>query len=94
MTFSLVSVPLLATQMTFMTYLQSTGQAVKAMIVTLSRQFLILLPAIFILNRFLRLDGLLLSAPVSDVLTTILSSFLVLPEIIKLHRQMEKGVYV
>jgi Na+-driven multidrug efflux pump len=64
------------------------------MIVTLSRQFLILLPALFILNRFLRLDGLLLSAPVSDVLTTILSLTLVLPAIIKLHKEEHRNEFL
>jgi putative MATE family efflux protein len=89
---SIIGLPFMSLQMTFMTYLQATGQALKAMIVNLSRQCLILIPVIVLMNFFFKLDGFLLAQPVADLATTILAVSLVLPEMVKLYRQQGTAI--
>jgi putative MATE family efflux protein len=87
MRLAIIGLPFMSLQMTFMTYLQATGQALKSMIVNLSRQCLILIPVIVLMNFFFKLDGFLLAQPVADLATTALAVSLVLPEMMKLYRQ-------
>jgi Na+-driven multidrug efflux pump len=87
-----VSLPFMALQTTFTTYLQATGQAAKAIVVNLSRQCLILIPVITLMNYLFNLDGFLLAQPVSDIATTVLAVSLVLPGILKLARQRNGGM--
>jgi putative MATE family efflux protein len=87
--FTMFGLPLMGIQMTFMTYLQATGQAVKAMVVNLSRQCLILVPAVTIMNYLFKLNGFLLAQTISDIATTTLAIILVLPEILKLAKKQE-----
>jgi putative MATE family efflux protein len=92
MRLAIIGLPFMSLQMTVMTYLQATGQALKAMIVNLSRQCLVLIPVILLLNYFFKLDGFLIAQPVSDLATTLLSLFLVLPGILKLRCQSKGNV--
>lgn len=87
MRLAIIGLPFMAVQMTFMTYLQATGQTVKAMVVNLSRQCLILIPVISIMNFLFKLDGFLLAQPVSDIATTILAVSLMLPGMLGLSRR-------
>jgi putative MATE family efflux protein len=89
---AIIGLPFMAVQMTFMTYLQATGQALKAMIVNLSRQCLILLPVITLMNFFFKLNGFLLAQPIADLATTALAVIMVLPGMLKLHRQHNSGL--
>jgi putative MATE family efflux protein len=84
---AIIGLPFMALQMTFMTYLQATGQALKATIVNLSRQCIILIPVITLMNFFFKLDGFLLAQPIADLATTALAACLVLPGMMKLNRQ-------
>ena len=52
--------------------LQAMGAATSALIINMSRQGLIYVPAIFILQAILGMDGLLWAQPVADVLSVIL----------------------
>ena len=52
--------------------LQAMGAATAAFIINLSRQGLIYIPAIFILQRVIGMDGLLWAQPVADVLSVLL----------------------
>ena len=52
--------------------LQAMGAATAALIVNLSRQGIIYIPALFILQYFLGITGLVWAQPVADVLSTIL----------------------
>jgi putative MATE family efflux protein len=83
---AIIGLPFMSLQSTFMTYLQATGQALKAMIVSLSRQCLILIPVITLMNFFFKLDGFLLAQPVADLATTALAVCLVLPAMLKLYK--------
>lgn len=52
--------------------LQAMGAATSALIINMSRQGLIYIPAIFILQSIVGMDGLLWAQPVADVLSVIL----------------------
>lgn len=54
-------------------FLQSLGKPVRAALLTLIRQIIILIPAMFILGALFGLDGILWSGPVSMVLTAIVA---------------------
>ena len=66
---------------------QSTGKATQSFVTAVARPFLFLLPVIFILPRFLQLDGVWLAFPISDVLTGILTLILLIPQIRELRRK-------
>ncbi|MGI6217117.1 MAG: MATE family efflux transporter [Coriobacteriales bacterium] len=53
--------------------LQSLGAATESLIVSLSRQGIIYLPALFILQQFMGMDGILWAQPVADVLSLALA---------------------
>lgn len=52
--------------------LQAMGAATSALIINMSRQGLIYIPAIFILQSIIGMDGLLWAQPVADVLSVVL----------------------
>jgi len=64
---------LIGFQMVTTSFFQCIGMAKISIILSLSRQVLILLPTLYILPKFLALDGVWLSAPVSDLLASILA---------------------
>lgn len=47
-------------------YFQATGQPLKAILLSMSRQVFLLIPLVLILPRFLGLDGVLFAGPFSD----------------------------
>lgn len=59
--------------MTIGLFFQSIGQPVPAMTISLSRQILFLIPAMFILGAWLGIEGLLWAGPVSDTLSGLLA---------------------
>jgi putative MATE family efflux protein len=89
---SIIGLPFMSIQTTFMTYLQATGQALKAMLVNLSRQCLVLIPVISLLNFFFKLNGFLWAQPISDLATTVLAVVMVFPGMLKLHQQYNAGL--
>ena len=52
--------------------LQAMGAATSALIINISRQGLIYIPAIFLLQAVIGIDGLLWAQPVADVLSVLL----------------------
>lgn len=67
--------------------LQAMGAATAALIINMSRQGLIYIPAIFILQAVIGMDGLLWAQPVADILSVILVLILYR---ITLKKQMRK----
>ncbi|MCH3917626.1 MAG: hypothetical protein LKE40_09210 [Spirochaetia bacterium] len=54
-------------------FVQAIGRPVSAMILSLSRQIVFLIPAVLILPKFLGIDGILWAGPVADGLAFILA---------------------
>lgn len=68
--------PFFGIQMTMMVTFQATGKALKALLVSLGRQFLLYLPLLFVLNALLGFDGFIYAQPAADILTTIVAVLL------------------
>jgi len=73
---------------------QSIGKAKQSFITAVSRPVLFLIPLIFILPRFLQLDGVWWSFPIADALAVLLTLSLLIPQIRELrsmHSQQQVG---
>lgn len=81
-----LAVYLIGFQMVGSVVFQALGKAVPTFVTATSRQILFLLPLVFILPRFLQLDGVWLSAPIADALSFILTLALFIPQIRELQR--------
>lgn len=68
--------PIIGFQMVTSNFFQSIGMAKKAIILSLSRQVLILIPCLFILPLFWGADGIWYSMPVSDALASIIAAIM------------------
>jgi len=67
---------------------QSIGKATQSFITAVARPALFLIPLVFILPRFLQLDGVWLAFPIADALAVILILVLLIPQL----RQFRKMV--
>ena len=68
--------PIVGLQMIGTNFFQSLGLVKKSIILSLSRQLLMLLPSLYLLPMWIGTDGVWLSFPVSDFLSTILTIIL------------------
>ena len=75
--------PIIGFQMVTSNFFQSIGMARKAIILSLSRQVLILIPCLFILPLFFGSHGVWISMPISDLAASVLAA-------IMLYRQFDK----
>ncbi len=80
--------PIVGMQMVVSNYFQSIGKPVKAIILSLSRQVLMLIPLLIIMPKFFGVAGVWWSMPVSDALSTILAVVLITQEM-KSYRKVE-----
>lgn len=58
-------------------YYLATGQALKAMLLSVLRPLLLMIPLIHIFSRIWALDGILYASPTADILTTLIAAGLV-----------------
>lgn len=73
--------PLVGFQIVVSNFFQSIGMAGKAIFLSLTRQALFLVPALFILPRYFGLDGVWLSMPLADFISVITSFVLIAMQI-------------
>lgn len=73
--------PLVGFQIVVSNFFQSIGMAGKAIFLSLTRQVLFLVPALFILPRYFGLDGVWLSMPLADFVSVITSFILIMMQI-------------
>ena len=78
--------PLIGSQMVIGNFFQSIGMPGKSILMSLSRQLLLLIPFLIILPRFYGIDGIWYSLPASDILSVILGFSLLFPQVRKLKR--------
>ena len=78
--------PLIGSQMVIGNFFQSIGMPGKSILMSLSRQLLLLIPFLIILPRFYGIDGIWYSLPASDILSVILGFSLLIPQVRKLKR--------
>lgn len=73
--------PIIAIQLIGSAYFQAVGKAVPALLLTLSRQGFFFIPLIFILPLWHGELGVWIAFPVSDVLSTLLTAFILYREV-------------
>ncbi len=66
--------PIVGFQMVITNFFQSIGMAKTSMLLSLSRQLLLLIPLLLILPKFWGIDGIWISMPASDTLSAILAA--------------------
>ncbi|TCI91111.1 MATE family efflux transporter [Tenacibaculum sp. M341] len=80
----LLATPFIAVQLIGASYFQAVGKATPALILTLLRQSIFLIPFIILLPMFFELKGIWFAFPISDILATIVTYFFLKKEIDKL----------
>ncbi|NDV96372.1 MATE family efflux transporter [Dysgonomonas sp. 521] len=83
-----VMLPLVGYQIVVTNFFQCIGMAGKSIFLSLTRQFLMLLPALFILPRFFGINGVWYSLPTADFLATVLTAILFILQV-RVFKQME-----
>jgi len=78
--------PLSGLQMVISSLFQSIGMPAKSIILSLTRQFLLLIPALFILPHFFKLNGVWASIPVSDFISSIIAGGMYIWQVKKFKR--------
>jgi MATE family, multidrug efflux pump len=73
MTVYLFALPVIGVQVIAAGYFQAIGKARSALIVTLSRQGLIYIPLLLILPLFLKLQGVIIAAPIANIIAFLLA---------------------
>lgn len=79
--------PLAGFQIVVTNFFQCIGQAGKSIFLSLTRQFLFLVPALFILPNYLGVNGIWLSMPTADIISTITTLILFLMQIKVLKKE-------
>ena len=78
--------PLVSLQMIGAAYFQAIGKAMPALVLTLTRQLLFLIPLILILSNYWGIEGLWYAFPISDLLSTALTMFVLYFSVRKLKQ--------
>lgn len=85
----LLGLPFVGFQVMTSGYFQAVGKPRQAMLLTLARQVIILIPAILILPGFYGLDGIFAAGPLSDIASAIICGCLLIYEIRSMRKLME-----
>lgn len=79
--------PIVAFQVIAANFFQAIGKALISMILSLSRQVIILIPLLIILPKFLGLNGVWISTPISDFLASVLTAIFLVKQIMILNKE-------
>jgi Na+-driven multidrug efflux pump len=82
-------IPFVAIHMMSVMYFQATGQALKSIILNLSRKTFFYLPALFIMPRFLDLNGIWIATPIADFLSCLVAISFIFYEFQKEYKSNE-----
>lgn len=73
--------PVIGFQIVSSNYFQATGKPKQSMLLSLSRQVLILIPALLIMPKLFGLKGVWLASPVSDLIASIITAIFLIKDI-------------
>lgn len=79
-----LATPVITTQLIGSAYFQAAGKALPALILTLLKQGIFLIPLVYIMPKFFGIDGVWYSFPIADVMATLIT-YLYLKREIRLH---------
>jgi Na+-driven multidrug efflux pump len=77
-------------QITATSYFQATGQPLKASILSMLRQLILLIPLIIILPMFMGLEGILYAGPVADISSGIIVFIFICAEMKRLNQWVKE----
>lgn len=80
----MIFLPLIGFQIVSSNYFQAVGKPRHSALLGLSRQVLILIPALIILPRFFGIDGILAAGPLSDLISAVVTGIFIIIEMKKL----------
>ena len=86
----LLMLPVIGMQIVITNYFQSVGKASKAILLSLTRQVIFLVPLIIILPMFFKLDGIWYAGPIADFSASLLAGVLLYMEFRHLDEKHEK----
>lgn len=72
-------------------YFQATGQPLKASLLSMLRQLILLIPLLLILPLFFGLNGLLYAGPCADIGSAVIVALFILPEMWKLNHRIAES---
>lgn len=75
-----LAMPIIGVNIVGTNYIQSIGKAKIAMVLSLLRQVIVLIPMIMILPRFLQLDGVWFAQPTADTIASIITAIVLIIE--------------
>ncbi|WP_064966328.1 MATE family efflux transporter [Tenacibaculum ovolyticum] len=76
-----LAIPVITTQLIGSAYFQAAGKALPALLLTLLKQGFFLIPLVYILPKFYGINGVWMSFPIADILSTIVTFFFLQKEI-------------
>lgn len=79
--FSFLAIPVITTQLIGSAYFQAAGKALPALLLTLLKQGVFLIPLVLILPKFYGINGVWISFPIADVLSTGITYFFLRREV-------------
>ena len=88
----LIMLPIVGVQIIITNYFQAIGKASKAILLSLTRQVLFLIPLIIILPQFFKLDGIWMAGPISDFMAFLVAGMLLYREFKHLDDKHEQTV--
>lgn len=88
----LLMLPLLGLQIVITNYFQSVDKAPRAILLSLTRQVLFLIPLIVVLPLFFGLDGIWIAGPVSDFFSSLLAVVLFAKEFRHLDEKHQESI--
>ncbi|GAA0864997.1 Multidrug export protein mepA [uncultured Clostridium sp.] len=87
----LFALPIIGVSIVGTNYIQSTGNAKMAMLLSLLRQVIVLIPMVLILPKFFDLNGVWFAQPTADIISSVITGIVLLKEIRKytLNQEVE-----
>ena len=82
--------PVIGFQIVSSNYFQATGKPKQAMLLSLSRQVIILIPALIILPRLFQLTGVWMAGPVSDLVSSIITASFLIKDLKQLDNDRDR----
>lgn len=80
---SFLATPVITTQLVGSAYFQAAGKALPALLLTLLKQGIFLIPLVYIMPKFFGLNGVWFSFPIADILATLITFIFLQKEVKK-----------
>lgn len=88
-----IMLPVVGFQIVSAGYFQAVGKPKQAMLLMVSRQILVLIPAVLLLPKFFGLDGVWLALPASDSLACLITGVCICFELRRLNDAQDAGMH-